>query len=80
MRIDLREVEMEVTLKRVLEGMLEPAIEDRLDARRALAVLTESSSVGAPSLGGSRWSRGSSRYSLDRAPMKGYEDLWHGSI
>lgn len=60
MRIDLREVEMDVTLKRVLEGMLEPAIEDRLDARRALAVLTgsSSSSVGTPSLGGSRWSRG----------------------
>lgn len=39
MRIDLREVEMDATLKIVLAAMLEPAVEDRLDARRALDVL-----------------------------------------
>jgi len=78
MRIDLREVEMDVALKRVLEGMLEPAIEDRLDARRALALLTGSSSVGTPSLGGSRWSRGDEGALTRKKPVGSRVELVEG--
>ena len=56
MRIDLSALELDATLKSLLQRMLEPAVEDRIDAVRALAVLRADMRKPTGSVGGNRWS------------------------
>ncbi len=55
MRIDLSAVELDETLKSLLQRMLEPAVEDRIDAVQALSVLQGDGGKPAGLVGGSRW-------------------------
>jgi len=55
MHIDLSTVDLDETLKSLLQRMLEPAVEDRIDAVRALSVLRGDGGKPGGLVGGSRW-------------------------
>ena len=72
MKIDLDEVEMEGRLKAVVRGLLEPAVEDRLDARKALAILRGTGAMGTKTsavVGGNLWDNQGVGAAITRKPV-----------